>query len=76
MTKIMTRLEKLSDFQKRNHEISSRMMLLQAESQALENEFRTWMREEFQFPEDRQVHLIDIMKIALESSHEPVIITG
>lgn len=68
MSKLMTRLEKLTDFQNRGENLKARALGLHAEQKALDDEFTKWLENEF--GAKGQMHLSDILKIALETSYE------
>ena len=65
MSKLMSRLEKLSDLQKRDREIKLAM-------QQLNKEIGEFIQNDLGMGED-QGTIVDILKIALESSIEPII---
>jgi hypothetical protein len=69
MSKLMTRLEALSEFQKRGADIKAKAAEYQRQAQALDKEFGEWLETEFKAQGD--LHLSDILKLALESSIEP-----
>lgn len=69
MNKLMTRLEKLTEFQTRGENIRKRVEGLQAEGETLDKEFAEWMKRELGLT--GQHHVSDILKVALETSIEP-----
>ena len=69
MSKLMTRLEKLSEFQKRGEAIKVRMAGLQADGAALDNEVGEWLEKELGLKGNH--HITEILKVALETSVEP-----
>jgi hypothetical protein len=70
MSKLMTRLEKLSDFTKRDEELKARAKAISIEMDSLNNEFVEFIHTEFQMPKDQPMHMSAILKTALETSYE------
>ena len=69
MSKLMTRLEKLTEFQKRGDAIKARMAGLQADGNALDAEVGQWLETELGLKGNH--HITEILKVALETSIEP-----
>jgi hypothetical protein len=69
VNKLMTRLEKLTEFQTRGANIAMRVKTLQTEGQSLDMEFNNWLKTELGL--DGQHHVSEILKVALETSVEP-----
>lgn len=70
MSKLNERLSKLADFKKRDDELKARAALIDIDAKMLGEEFRKYMCSEFGFPEEKQLHLSEILKSVLESSYD------
>ncbi len=74
MSKLMTRLDKLSQFKTRNDEAIAKIMKAKAEHDQVNTEFNDWVTEEFKIKPNAQgqIHLSEILKTALETTIEIV----
>lgn len=70
MSKLMTRLEKLTEFSRKDAELKTRARAIELDMQALNDEFIDYIHTEFQLPKDQPMHMSAILKTALESSYE------
>lgn len=70
MSTLTTRLEKLTEFSRKDAELKTRARAIEIEMQQLNNDFVDYIHTEFQLPKDQPMHMSAILKLALESSYE------
>lgn len=70
----MNRLEKLNQFTQKQREFKTRFESLQMEMQSADKEFNEFLEKDLGI--SGQVHLSQVLKTALETSHEPLITQG
>lgn len=69
MSKLTDRLEKLSEFGKRQEDFKARFAALEAEMQQSDREFDEFLKNDLGIT--GQVHLSEVLKTTLESTYEP-----
>lgn len=71
MSKLMTRLEKLKEFERKDAEIKARAQALEIDARKLGDDFMTYMTTELGMSKDKQLHLAGILATVMESTIEP-----